>query len=75
MDDVFVHLTSLPGRVKEAVTQNADGSYSIFIRDDLSREEQLRVYAHARRHIENLDFENRTEKNVQVLEAKAHEED
>ena len=73
MDDIFVHIVSLP--VKECVTQNPDGSYSVFISDSLSNEEQRRMYAHALRHIINCDFENRAEKDVQTMEYKAHKED
>ena len=74
MEDVFVHLVPLPGKVKECVTQNADGSYSVFIRSDLSKMEQREVYLHALRHIHNGDFEDRDCKNVQELERNAHGE-
>lgn len=73
MDDVYVHLVPLP--VKEAVTQNPDGSFSIFIREDLCREEQQRMYLHALQHIERYDFEQREEKNVQVLENDARKKE
>lgn len=45
------------GKIKECVTPNEDGSYTIFIEADLCREEQQKVFLHAMRHILNGDFE------------------
>lgn len=73
MDDIYVHIVPLP--VKECVTQNPDGSYSVFISDSISDEEQRKMYAHALRHIMNNDFEDRSEKNAQYLEKEAHKEE
>lgn len=67
--DEYVYLIPLPGRIRETVSYNADGSHTILIRDDLPREEQLKAYAHARRHIEEYDFEKA---DVQEIEAEAH---
>ena len=70
--DEYVYLLPLPGRCRESVTCNEDGSYTILIRDDLPRSEQLKAYAHAKRHIINMDFEKT---NVQEVEKDAHKED
>lgn len=68
MDDIFVYFLPLPGKVKEAVTMNEDGSYSVFIKESLSPEDKLKAWNHARRHIQSLDFENRDAKDVQEIE-------
>lgn len=68
--EIYVYAVPLPGRVRETVSYNADGSHTILIREDLSREEQLKAYAHAKRHIENNDFEK---ENVQEIEKDAHD--
>lgn len=67
--DEYVYLIPLPGRIRETVSYNADGSHTILIREDLSREEQLKAYEHARRHIISNDFEK---DNVQEIEKDAH---
>lgn len=69
--DIYVYTVPLPGRVREAVTYNADGSYTVLIKDSLSPLEQVRSYAHARRHIEAGDFEK---EDVAQIESEAHEE-
>ena len=68
--DVYVYAVPLPGRVRETVTYNADGSYTVLIKESLSPLEQARSYAHARRHIENGDFEK---EDVALIEIAAHE--
>ena len=70
-DDVTVVLLDFPKRKKvhEAVTENEDGSYSVFIDARLSSDGQLREYEHALKHIENGDFEK---PDVQLIEAAAH---
>ena len=55
--------------VKGACVQNEDGSYSIFIKAELSWEEQIITYIHELKHIKNHDFEKF---NVQEIEAEAH---
>lgn len=66
----YVYTIPLPGKFREAVSYNEDGSYTILIRDDLPRVEQLKAYAHAMRHITGNDFEK---DNVQEIEKEAHE--
>lgn len=67
--DIFVHLMNLPGSAYEAVTQNEDGTYSVFIDAQLSPQGQKKAYEHALEHIQGLDFEKQ---NVQEIEAHAH---
>lgn len=69
--DIYVYAVPLPGRVRETVTYNADGSYTVLIKDSLSPLEQARSYAHARQHIENGDFEKQT---ATQIERDAHAE-
>lgn len=59
-----------PGRVKEAVTENEDGSYTIFIEQNLSREEQQKKFLHALSHILKDDF---SKENIHNIERIAHE--
>lgn len=59
-------------KAKEMVTENSDGSYSIFINARLSSECQLKAYEHALTHINNNDFEKA---DVQQIEAIAHSQD
>jgi len=65
--DVNVFLLDMD--VNEAVTENADGSYSIFINARLNDDGQLKAYRHAMKHIESHDFEKY---NVQIIENVAH---
>ena len=59
-------------RVNEAVTPNEDGSYTIFINDNLGPEARIRAYMHALRHIQNHDFEK---SDVSAIELDAHDID
>lgn len=69
--DVYVYTFPLPGRVKEVVTQNDDGSYTVFIKESLGPADKARALEHARRHINLLHFE---EANVQEIEKDARKE-
>lgn len=57
------------GRVKECVTPNDDGTYTVLINDRLSYEGRVKAYEHAMRHIYENDFEA---ESVQLVEAAAH---
>ena len=57
------------GPVREAVTPNADGSYTIFINDALSPEKRRSAFDHALSHIMAGDFWN--ERNLAEIEASA----
>lgn len=66
--EILVHYVDHLGN-DEAVTQNEDGTYSIFLDPQLSFEAQKKKYEHALRHIQNHDFDR---ENVQEIEAQAH---
>lgn len=70
MYDIQIRLLDFPtNKVTETVTQNADGSYTIFLNSKLTQERQLESYLHAMRHITNNDFEKT---DVQEIESEAH---
>lgn len=56
--------------VKGAVTENADGTYTIFINSSLSDSSIIKTYIHELKHIKNCDFENN---DVQEIEFLAHQ--
>lgn len=61
---IFMDMTT-----NEAVTENEDGSYTIFINARLSYEKQMQSYLHAMRHITGEDF---SKDCVQKIESNAH---
>lgn len=68
--DYFVELIRFPNhKVKEAVTENEDGTYTIFIEESLSRCEQQNALLHALRHIIGDDFQK---EDIQTIERQAH---
>ena len=69
--DVYVKLIDIPvTSCREAVTENPDGSYTVFISSRQAPNIQLEAYEHALEHIRNNDFEK---ENVQQIEAIAHD--
>ena len=70
--DVNVFLKDFPNtKDKEVVTENADGTYSVFINSRMAHNQQLLAYQHAIEHIKNGDFQK---SDVQQIEAIAHSE-
>ena len=68
--DYQVHLINFPtGKTKEAVTENEDGSYTIFIEEKLSKEGREKAFLHAMKHIDNNDF---FKDDIQKIEFYAH---
>ena len=68
--DYQVRLISFPDyKTKEAVTENEDGSYTIFIEASLSSIEQKEAFIHAMRHILGEDFRK---DDVDSIERMAH---
>ena len=68
--DVNVFLKDFPNtKDKEVVTENADGTYSVFINSRIAHNQQLLAYQHAIEHIKNGDFQK---SDVQQIEAIAH---
>lgn len=58
MIDYQIRLVPFPtGKVQEAVTENTDGSYTIFVNKNLASIEQRRRCLHALKHIVGQDFE------------------
>ena len=55
--------------VNEAVTENEDGSYTIFVNNNLCERKRLRAVNHALSHIKNFDF---GKDDVQEIEHNAH---
>ncbi len=55
--------------VNEVVTENEDGSYTIFINSRLNYEKQMKAYLHAMKHITGDDFRK---DDVQSIEYLAH---
>lgn len=55
--------------VNEVVTENEDGSYTIFINSRMNYEKQMRAYLHAMEHINGDDFQK---EDVQHIEYHAH---
>lgn len=70
-NDIFVYVMDFKSStIKETVTCNEDGSYSIFINARLNQEQQNDAYMHALKHILRLDFESNS--SVDRIEAYAH---
>ena len=55
--------------VNEVVTENEDGSYTIFINSRMNYEKQMKAYLHAMKHITGNDFQK---DDVQSIEYLAH---
>lgn len=53
----------------EAITENEDGSHTIFINNNLSMAKRLKAIRHAMKHIKENDFEKN---DVQDIEYKRH---
>lgn len=56
--------------VNETVTENEDGSYTIFINNRLCEKKRIEAVCHALSHIDGCDFEK---SDVQEIEYTAHE--
>ena len=73
LDDIHVHLNGdMPSGAREAVCSNPDGTYTVLINGDLTKEEQTAAFWHAVRHIKHNDFERVETYGVQAIEAEAH---
>ena len=56
-------------KTKEAVSENHDGSYTIFIDSSLSKKAQQKAFVHAMKHIFGNDFEKT---DINKIETDAH---
>lgn len=73
LDDVFVYLNEdMPEGAREMVCPNPDGTYTVLINGSLRKEDQVRAFWHAIRHIDRNDFERVEIYGVQAIEAGAH---
>lgn len=57
------------GKIRECVTLNDDGTYTIFVESTLSRNEQYDAVCHALKHIYGNDFDK---DNADFIELMAH---
>lgn len=70
MIDCNVKLIKFPSSsVHEAVTENEDGSITVFLDKNATRESQWKRFQHVMRHLAGNDFEK---ENVQTIEVNAH---
>ena len=72
MNDTFVYCVPLPSRVSEMVTPCLDGSYTIYLNENLSYKKKKEAYEHAIRHIKRGDFDYDTIKDVNEIEIDTH---
>ncbi len=56
MAEVYIKVIDMDTCIKEQVTQNHDGSYTIFLNARHSFESHMKSYLHAMEHIVNEDF-------------------
>ena len=63
--DVRVFIINMDTKVREQITENADGSYSIFLNANLTQEQQIDSYIHAIKHILRQDFENHSADRIE----------
>lgn len=69
--DYIVRLVDFPSKkIKESVTSNEDGSYTIFIENSLTKEQQQKSFMHAIKHIIGEDF---NKDDVERIEKEAHQ--
>lgn len=68
--DYHIELIAFPsGKVHEAVTPNEDGSVTIFLDKNTTRESQIKRFLHVMKHLNACDFDR---ENVQEIEMGAH---
>ena len=72
MYDINVQMMDLKStKVKETVTCNEDGSYTIFLNTRFTQEQLNDAYIHALNHIIRADFDKQTS-SVDTIEAYEH---
>ena len=63
--DYQIKLISFPtGKVREAVVSNEDGTFTIFIDESLSQEQQYQRFLHAYEHLTGNDFEKENDDEI-----------
>lgn len=68
MENVFVYLIDMPGKIRESVVPCVDG-YTVYIDNKISQPEQEKAYLHAMAHIAENDFEK---ESADEIEAERH---
>ncbi len=72
MIDYNLRLIKFPsGKVHEAVVENEDGSFTIFLDKNATRESQWKRFQHVMKHLAGDDF---FKDDVQEIELEAHGE-
>lgn len=70
MIDCNVQFVKFPSpKVHELVTENEDGSITVFLDKNATKESQRKRFQHVMRHLAGNDFEK---ENVQTIELNAH---
>lgn len=70
MIDYNIRFIKFPSsKVHEAVTENIDGSVTIFLDKNDTRESQRKRFQHVMKHLYGNDF---SKENAQEIEAEAH---
>ena len=73
VDDIHVYINEdMPSGMHEMVSPNPDGTYTILLNGNLSREKQTEAFWHAIWHIEHNDFERVETYGIQIIESQAH---
>ena len=67
--EIYTHVIDLKSSIPSCVTENADGSYTIFINDRTSVESRIEHYEHEIEHILHNDFEK---EDVNEIESERH---
>ncbi len=69
MNDINIQIIDMDTMIPEHLVKNSDDSYTVFLNARLSRDNQLKYYCHALRHIEGNDF---YKDDIQQIEKEAH---
>lgn len=68
--DVYTYLAHLPPGINEFITECPDGSYTVYLEVNNTREQWVKSYEHALEHIRRYDFEKY---DVQEIEYDTHD--
>ncbi len=69
----YVYVVPMPGYVKEMVSYDDEGNGVIYINEIFEREQQLKAYDHAVRHLQSGHLDGDGQK-ADEIEAIAHKE-
>lgn len=64
--DADIRIYFIQMHQNEAVSENDDGTYTVFIDESLSQEGRIEAYNHAKWHIEHNDFEKQDVQKVEI---------